>query len=71
MKKIKLWLLASKIEWHWWFILRIRQKGNSLLDKGMPLTFQKLYYLNRNLSTHSTKATKAQSAYSLLAKSLR
>jgi len=71
MKKMKLWMLASKIEWHWWFILRIRQKGNSLLGKGMPLSSQKLYYLNRNLSTHSTKAIKAQSAYSLLAKSVR
>jgi len=68
MKKIKLWLLASKIEWHWWFILRIRRKGTSLLSGGMPLTSQKLFKLNRNLSMHSTNAIKAQSAYSLLAK---
>ncbi|NCC88514.1 MAG: hypothetical protein EOM05_11765 [Clostridia bacterium] len=71
MTKIKLWLLASKIEWHWWFILRIRRKGTSLLGGGMPLTSQKLCKLNRNLSTHSTKAIKAQLAYRMLAKSVR
>ena len=71
MKKIKLWLLASKIEWHWWFILRIRKKGASLLSEGMPLTSLKLYKLNRNLSMHSTKAINAESAYSVLAKSIR
>jgi len=71
MKKIKLWLLASKIEWHWWFILRIKREGNSLLGAGMPLTSQKLYKLNRYLSVHSTKAIEAQSAYNMLAKSIR
>ncbi|NLT63116.1 MAG: hypothetical protein GXY01_01455 [Clostridiales bacterium] len=70
MKKLKLWILSVKIEWHWWFIMRIRRKGNSLLRKGMPLSSQKLYYLNRSLSSHSTKALKAQSAYSRLSKTL-
>ena len=70
MKKIKLWLLASKIEWHWWYILRIRRKGNSLLSGGMPLTSQKLYKLNQKLSAHSTEAKKAESAYSALVKSV-
>ena len=69
MKKIKLWLLALKIEWHWWFILQIRRKGNSLIRGGFPLTSQKLYKLNRNLYTHNTKAIKAQSVYSMLSKS--
>lgn len=71
MKKIKLWLLASKIEWHWWFILRIRRKGTSLISQGEPLTSEKLLKLNRTLSTHSTKAIKAQSAYELMATSVR
>ena len=70
MKKIKLWLLASKIEWHWWFILRIRRKGNSLLSEGVPLTSQKLHKLNQKLSMHSTKAKKAELAYSILSQDL-
>ena len=71
MKEIKLWLLASKIEWHWWFILRIRRKGTYLLNGGIPFASQRLYKLNRNLSMHSTKVIKAESAYNILAKSLR
>jgi len=69
MKKMKLWLLASKIEWHWWFIMRIRGQGNSLLENGMPLSSQRLYTLNKRLSKHSTKALRAQSAFEILAKS--
>ncbi|NLH01062.1 MAG: hypothetical protein GX488_04020 [Clostridiales bacterium] len=68
MKKLKMWLISVKIEWHWWFIIRIRRKGNSLLRGGAALTSQKLYHLNRRLSSHSTKAMKAQAAYNILAK---
>jgi len=63
MKKLKLRILAVKIEWHWWFIRRTRRKGNSLLSQGVPLASQKLYRLNRKLSAHSAKAIKAQSCY--------
>lgn len=63
MKKLELRILAVKIEWHWWFIRRTRRRGNSLLSRGVPLTSQKLYHLNRKLSAHSAKAVKAQSCY--------
>ena len=63
MKKLKLRILAAKIEWHWWFIRRIRKQGNSLLSREVPLSSQKFYLLNRKLSAHSTKALKVQAAY--------
>jgi len=66
MKTLKLYILAAKIEWHWWFIGKIRKQGNSLLCREVPLSSQKFYYLNRSLSSHSTKAIKAQSAYDKL-----
>ena len=68
MEKLNLWLLAIKIECNWWFILRIRRKGNNLLKKGAPLSSQKLYRLNCNLSKHSTRAMKAQALYDKLVK---
>jgi|GEM_PF-1924250 len=63
MKNLKLCALAVRIEWHWWFIRRIREKGNSLLSHGLPYSSQKLYALNKMLSAHSAKALLAQSAY--------
>ena len=66
MKKLKLLILAAKIEWHWWFIGKIRRRGNSLLSREVPLSSQKFYLLNRRLSTHSSKAIKAQSLYGRL-----
>ena len=63
MKKLKLRILAAKIELHWWFIRKIRKQGNSLLSREVPLASQKFYLLNRKLSAHSTKALKAQTAY--------
>ena len=66
MKKLKLRILAAKIEWHWWFIRKIRKQGNSLLCREAPFSSQKFYLLNRNLSEHSTKALKAQAAYDKL-----
>ena len=58
MKKIKLWLLALKIEWHWWFILQIRRKGNSLIRGGFPLTSQKLYKLTESFTLITQKHLK-------------
>ena len=66
MKKLKLSILAAKIEWHWWFIGKIRKRGNSLLSREVPLSSQKFYLLNRRLSVHSSKAIRAQSAYDKL-----
>lgn len=70
MKILKLRILAARIEWHWWFIKKIRKQGNSLLNQKVPLSSQKFYYLNRNLSSHSTKAIKAQTAYDKLVKTV-
>lgn len=66
MKKIELIILAAEIEFHWYFIRRIRRKGSLLLSGGMPLTSQKLFTLNRRLSVHSTKVLKKQGKYDVL-----
>ena len=71
MKKLKLRVLSAKIEWHWLFIKRTRKKGNSLLSNGIPLTSQKFYILNRELSSHSTKVLKNQAAYDQVAKAMK
>ena len=66
MKTLKLRILAAKIEWHWWFIGKIRKQGNSLLSQEVALSSQKFYLLNRRLSAHSSEAIKAQVAYDKL-----
>jgi len=66
LKKFKLLILAAEIEWHWWFIGKIRKRGNSLLSREVPLSSQKFYLLNRKLSAHSIKAMNAQSLYGKL-----
>jgi hypothetical protein len=67
MKKLRLRFLAIRIEWHWWFIRRARRRGSSLLSQGVALSGQKLCKLNEQLSHHSAKAIRAQSAYEELA----
>ena len=63
MKNLKLCILAFRIEWHWRIIRRTRKRGNSLLNHGVPYSSQKLYLLNKTLSTHSVRALSAQSEY--------
>ncbi len=68
MKKLRLLFLAAKIELHWNFIKKSREKGACLLGVGVPLTSRKFYKLNKELSLHSTRAIKAQSEYERLSK---
>lgn len=68
MKKLRLLFFAAKIEFHWNFIKKNREKGAHLLSRGEPLTSRKFYLLNKELSLHSAKATKAQSEYERLSK---
>ncbi len=70
MKKLKLRILAAKIEWHWLFIKRTRKRGNSLLSSGIPLTSQKFIKLNRRLTSRSTKVIRSQMVYEELAKAI-
>ena len=63
MKSLKLKLLAARIELHWWFIRRQRQKGNKLLESGFPHSSERLLALNRSFSKHCAQAMKAQREY--------
>lgn len=52
MKKLKLKLLAMKIEWHWLFIKPYRKKINDLVETGMKLTDPKLLRVYDVLMSH-------------------
>ena len=64
---MQLLLLALEIEWHWQAIMRIRNKGGTLLNRGMPLTSQKFIRLNRRLSVHSARMLRIEAAYKNIA----
>ena len=60
-------LVAFRIEWHWWFIMRGRKRGNRLIDAGTPLTSPELLRLSNNITEHGLKAMEAQKRYEDLA----
>jgi hypothetical protein len=70
MKKLKLSLLAAKIEWHWLFIKRTRKRGNSLLGIGIPLSSPRFIKLNCSLASHSAKVIRNQMVYEELEKAI-
>lgn len=59
--------LAFCIEWHWWFIMRGREKGCKMLDVGEPLSSPKLLVLNDHLSKHCAKVMAETKRYETLA----
>ena len=63
MKRLKLKLLAAKIELNWWFIRSERRQGNRLLRSGASRCSKKMLSLNRRYSRHCTRALKAQREY--------
>ena len=66
-KKIELRILAMRIEYHWWFIMRGRKTGNKLIDAGQPLSSPKLLALNNRLTHHCVRAMKYTRRYEYLA----
>lgn len=54
--KWKAALLAVRIEYHWWFILRWRKKGERMIGSGEPLSSPRLLRLSRRIDRHSQKA---------------
>ena len=63
MKKLKLKLLAARIELHWWFIKRERQKANKFVKSGYQHSSSKMLALNQRFSKHCAIALKAQREY--------
>ena len=54
-KKLKAALLAARIEYHWWFILRCRKRGERWLSGGEPLSSKRLLRLSRRIDRHGLK----------------
>ena len=67
IRAIKMKCLGFIIEWHWWFIMRGRGRGNRLIDAGTPLTSPKLLRLDKYITRHGFKAMEAQIRYEELA----
>lgn len=63
MKKLRLRLLAVRIELTWWLIRREREKGRQLLEAGQQHSSKELLKLNRRFSKHCASVMKAQRAY--------
>lgn len=63
MERLKLRLLAAKIELHWWHIRRARLKGDRLMKAGFSHSSQKFLALNQSYSKHCAQAMKAQRKY--------
>lgn len=59
--------LAFCIEWHWWFIMRGRKKGNKMLDAGEGLSSPKLLTLDKRLSNHCCRVMSKTKRYETLA----
>lgn len=63
MKKLRLKLLAARIELTWWLIARERRRGRMLLQAGQRHSSEGLLKLNRRFSKHCADVMKLQSTY--------
>ena len=71
LKRIKMYIIACRIEWHWLFITPGRKKGNRMIDKllakGQSVYTPELLALNRRLSVHCTRVSVLTEMYNELA----
>lgn len=56
-------LLAARIEYHWWWILRLRELGETLLGWGESLNSPRLLRLNACLDRHGLAAKRCERDY--------
>lgn len=62
-KRIRAALLAARIEYHWWFILRYRKLGENWIGRGEPLSSDRLLRLNDRVNFHGLRAKKYEKRY--------
>lgn len=62
-KRIRAALLAARIEYHWWFVLCCRKRGENLIDRGEPLNSKRLLRLNERADYHGLRAKKYEKCY--------
>lgn len=63
MKKVYGLLLACAIEYHWWFIMQYRRRGNRMLENGEALNSPAIIKLSRKITQHGMRAFHFQSRY--------
>lgn len=67
-KKLWMKMLAIKIEWYWYLIMRCRKKGKTLLEKGPPYTTDEILSLSKRLDRHCNSVWRLEHKYKRLAK---
>lgn len=67
-KKLWMKMLAIKIEWHWYLIMRCRKRGKILLEKGPPYTSDEILRLSKRLDRQCNSVWQLESKYTSLAK---
>ena len=63
MKRLNEFLLACRIEWHWWFIQRWKKRGIRMIERGTPLTSPELIRLSQKITRHGMVALRLQDEY--------
>lgn len=66
-QKVRMKLLAVRIEWHWLFIMRVRKKVNLMIGKEIPFTSAVLLRLDKRLNRHCGRVTWLTHQYEELA----
>ncbi|MBR6739412.1 MAG: hypothetical protein IKL99_07030 [Oscillospiraceae bacterium] len=65
-KRIRAALLAARIEYHWWFILHYRKRGENWVGCGEPLNTKRLLRLSKRADFHGLCAKKHEKDYEML-----
>ena len=65
-KRIRAAVLAARIEYHWWFILSCRKRGEKMIERGEPLDSRRLLRLNERTNFHGLRAEKHAKRYEML-----
>ena len=64
-KRIRAALLAARIEYHWWFVLFYRRRGEKWIDGGEPLNSKRMLRLNGRANFHGLRARKYEKRYEI------
>ena len=66
IKQLKKKWLSIKIESHWMVIRKFRNKGNTMINNGAPLSSPKLFSFDKHISKHGKRVMAAQKQYKKL-----
>lgn len=63
MDRIRAACIAFLIEYHWFWIMRCRHRGEWLLEHGEPLSSPRLISLTKKIDWHGKRAFYWEDAY--------